>query len=128
MVGEFYVSYRAKMDKQGQKEDTETRPSITFVVELIAALAGLQESSSVNTPLELNVKYCRAEGDLLPDPTLYRQLIGSLNYLTITRLDISFAVQQALGKEFPASAPRLIQVFTQSDGPQKLFAPSGFRT
>ncbi|XP_015165287.1 uncharacterized mitochondrial protein AtMg00810-like [Solanum tuberosum] len=60
----------------------------------LIALAGLQESSSVNTPLELNVKYCRAEGNFLPDPTLYRQFVGSLNYLTIARRYISFAVQQ----------------------------------
>uniref|UniRef100_A0A3Q7JW56 Reverse transcriptase Ty1/copia-type domain-containing protein n=1 Tax=Solanum lycopersicum TaxID=4081 RepID=A0A3Q7JW56_SOLLC len=50
--------------------------------------------SSVNTPLKLNVKYCREEDDLLPDPTIFRQLVGSLNYFTFTRYNISFAVQQ----------------------------------
>ncbi|XP_027770312.1 uncharacterized mitochondrial protein AtMg00810-like isoform X2 [Solanum pennellii] len=60
----------------------------------LIALAGLQESSSRNTQLELNVKYYHAEGDLPPDPTLYWQLVGSLNYLTITWPDIYFAIQQ----------------------------------
>ncbi|XP_047257460.1 uncharacterized mitochondrial protein AtMg00810-like [Capsicum annuum] len=60
----------------------------------LISLAGLQDSSSVDTPLKLNVKYRREEGDLLPDPTIFRQLVESLNYLTITRPDISFAVQQ----------------------------------
>ncbi|XP_047260071.1 uncharacterized mitochondrial protein AtMg00810-like, partial [Capsicum annuum] len=60
----------------------------------LISLAGLQDSSSMDTPLELNVKYRQEEGDLLPDPTIFRQLVGSLNYLTITMPDISFAVQQ----------------------------------
>ncbi|CAA2969944.1 Retrovirus-related Pol poly from transposon TNT 1-94 [Olea europaea subsp. europaea] len=64
-----------------------------YIQDLIT-LAGLQDSSSVDTPLEVNVKYRREEGELLPDPTIFRQLVGSLNYLTITRPDISFAVQQ----------------------------------
>ncbi|XP_049345457.1 uncharacterized mitochondrial protein AtMg00810-like [Solanum verrucosum] len=51
------------------------------------------DSSSVDTPLELNVKYRLEECDLLPDPTLFRQLVGSLNYLTITQPGIYFAVQ-----------------------------------
>ena len=57
-------------------------------------MAGLQDTSSSNTPLEANTKYRSEEGDLLPDPTVFRQLVGSLNYLTITRPNISFAVQQ----------------------------------
>ena len=60
----------------------------------IITLAGLQDGRSVDTPLEVNVKYRRDEGEFLPDPSLYRRLVGSLNYLTITRSDISFAVQQ----------------------------------
>ncbi|GJZ84596.1 ribonuclease H-like domain-containing protein [Tanacetum coccineum] len=35
-----------------------------------------------------------ADGDLVSDPTLYRSLAGELQYLTFTRPDISYAVQQ----------------------------------
>jgi hypothetical protein len=35
-----------------------------------------------------------ADGDLVSDLTLYRRLVGALQYLTITRLDICYAVQQ----------------------------------
>ena len=58
----------------------------------IIELADLQNSAPVDTPMEVNVKYRKDEGDLLQNPTLYRRLVGSLVYLTITRPDISFAV------------------------------------
>jgi len=44
--------------------------------------------------MELNIKLRKEEGDLLVDPNLYRKLVGSFVYLTITKPDISFAVQQ----------------------------------
>lgn len=62
-----------------------------YIQDLIE-LAGLKDATAVDTPMEVNVKYRKDEGELLPDPFLYRQLVGSLIYLTITRPDISYAV------------------------------------
>ncbi|GKD00115.1 ribonuclease H-like domain-containing protein, partial [Tanacetum coccineum] len=45
------------------------------------------------TPVDTESKL-GGNGDLVSDPTLYRSLAGSLQYLTFTRPDISYAVQQ----------------------------------
>ena len=62
-----------------------------YIQDLIE-LAGLKDAIVVDTPMEVNAKYRKDEGELLPDPFLYRQLVGSLIYLTITRSDISYDV------------------------------------
>ena len=46
----------------------------------------------LDTPMDPNVKLIPGQGESLQDPGRYRQLVGRLNYLTITRLDISFPV------------------------------------
>ncbi|XP_019177704.1 PREDICTED: uncharacterized protein LOC109172908 [Ipomoea nil] len=46
----------------------------------------------VDNPMDQNVKLLPRQGEPLPDRERYRILIGNLNYLTITRRDISFAV------------------------------------
>ena len=46
----------------------------------------------VDTPMDSNVKLVPSQGELLRDPRKYRQLVGKLNYLTITRPGISFPV------------------------------------
>ncbi|GKV01615.1 hypothetical protein SLEP1_g14160 [Rubroshorea leprosula] len=54
--------------------------------------AGLTNSKIASTPLEPNVQLTSMDGSPLADPTCYRQLVGSLIYLTTTRLDIAFAI------------------------------------
>jgi transposase InsO family protein len=54
--------------------------------------AGITDSKIVDTPIEYNNRLNTHDGEPLPDATLYRQLVGSLVYLTVTRPDISYAV------------------------------------
>jgi hypothetical protein len=44
-------------------------------------------------PMEQNLKLNNADGDLLPDPSSFRRLVGRLIYLNITRSDIVFFSQ-----------------------------------
>ena len=46
----------------------------------------------METPMDPNVKLYEDQGELLSNPKRYRRLVGKLNYLTITRPDISFVV------------------------------------
>ncbi|XP_060960600.1 uncharacterized mitochondrial protein AtMg00810-like [Cannabis sativa] len=63
------------------------------------ALQLLQDTSFLgtkpaSTPMEPNNKLSSDLGEILPNPTSYRSLIGKLIYLTITRPDITFVVNK----------------------------------
>ena len=53
---------------------------------------GMLDCKPIDTSMDPNVKLVPGQGELLQDPGRYRRLIGQLNYLTITRFDISFPV------------------------------------
>lgn len=53
---------------------------------------GLLNAKPVDTPMDPNVKLLPNQGEPLSDTGRYRRLVGKLNYLTVTRPDISFAV------------------------------------
>ncbi|GJR33249.1 retrovirus-related pol polyprotein from transposon TNT 1-94 [Tanacetum coccineum] len=43
-------------------------------------------------PIDAKAKYTPTDVDPLPDPSLYRTIVGSLIYLTVTHPDISYAI------------------------------------
>ncbi|RVX16320.1 Retrovirus-related Pol polyprotein from transposon RE1 [Vitis vinifera] len=53
---------------------------------------GMLDCKPVDTPMDPNVKLIPGQGEPLGDPGRYRRRVGKLNYLTITRPDISFPV------------------------------------
>ncbi|CAJ2679256.1 unnamed protein product [Trifolium pratense] len=52
---------------------------------------GLLNAKPVDTHMDPNVKLLPNQGEPLSDSGRYRILVGKLNYLTVTHLDISFA-------------------------------------
>jgi hypothetical protein len=55
--------------------------------------AGMQDCKPCSTPVDTHAKLS-ADGVKVADPTHYRSIVGALQYLTFTRPDIAYAVQQ----------------------------------
>jgi hypothetical protein len=54
---------------------------------------GMTGCKPISIPLEQNVKLNADEGGLVEDTTMYKRIVGSLIYMTITRPDLSYAVR-----------------------------------
>jgi len=52
----------------------------------------MESCNSVSTLVETSIKLSKERDGLVIEPTLYKSLVGSLRYLTITRLDIVYRV------------------------------------
>jgi len=56
--------------------------------------AGMSNYKPAPSPADTKPKLSSGDGDLINDPTWYRSTAGGLQYLTFTRPDIAYAVQQ----------------------------------
>ena len=63
--------------------------------------ASIIDSKIVDTLIEYNCHLNSHDGESLSDATLYRQLVWSLIFLTVTHLDISYAIH--IGSQFMAT-------------------------
>ncbi|WVY93401.1 hypothetical protein V8G54_032489 [Vigna mungo] len=54
------------------------------------------EAHPISSPMVSNCKVSKHGADLFSDPTLYRSVGGALQYVTLTRLEISFSVNKYL--------------------------------
>ncbi|KAH9764049.1 retrovirus-related pol polyprotein from transposon RE1 [Citrus sinensis] len=56
--------------------------------------AHMLDSKGCNTPMSVADKLYKDKGKLFENPSLYRSVIGSLQYVTLTRPDIAFTVNK----------------------------------
>ncbi|WVZ91886.1 hypothetical protein U9M48_037999, partial [Paspalum notatum var. saurae] len=54
----------------------------------------MAECHSTATPVDTRAKLSATDGSPVADPSEYRRLAGALQYLTLTRSDLAYAVQQ----------------------------------
>jgi hypothetical protein len=63
-----------------------------YTVDLLK-VSNLLDCKPVSIPITSKGTLSRTHGIVLADPTPYRQIVGALQYLTMTRSDISYVVQ-----------------------------------
>jgi hypothetical protein len=69
--------------------------SQTKYAEELLDRAGMVHCKPAATPIDTKAKLSSSSGAAVRDPSEYRSIAGALQYLTITRPDIAYAVQQA---------------------------------
>ena len=63
------------------------------MLEILEKRANMLNCNPISTPVDTKAKLSLHDGDLHSNPTMYRNLVGALQYLTITRRDIYYAIQ-----------------------------------
>ena len=57
--------------------------------------AGMLDCKPASTPVDTKAKLSSSEGQPIADSSFYCSIVGALQYLTLTRPDLAYAVQQA---------------------------------
>ena len=76
------------------RHETITLSQHKYTIDILLA-TGMENCKPISTPCLLNHKLSAKEGTTYHDPTLYRRVVGMLQYLTFTRPDIAYSVNQA---------------------------------
>ncbi|GJW58994.1 retrovirus-related pol polyprotein from transposon TNT 1-94 [Tanacetum coccineum] len=79
----------------------------------IEVASSSKDNKIANIPIDVKAKYTPTDGDPLPDPSLYRTMVGSLVYLTVTRPDIAYAFHITL--LFPSASSLDLRAYCDAD-------------
>lgn len=64
-----------------------------YIMELLTK-ADMKDARSLPTPMTASTSLFATTGSVFEDPSLYRSIVGGLQYCTITRPDLSFSVNK----------------------------------
>lgn len=64
-----------------------------YISDLLESV-NMEEAKGISTPMVSNLKLSKQETTCFENPTLYRSVVGALQYATITRPEISFSVNK----------------------------------
>ncbi|XP_057972733.1 secreted RxLR effector protein 161-like [Malania oleifera] len=92
VVGNPVIGLGHVSDRQ-RKHQFVNRSRAKYASELLSR-AGFTDCKTIDTPVELNAHLTPSWGKPLYNPSLYKHLVGSLVYLTITYPDISYDIHQ----------------------------------
>lgn len=84
----FFLGFDVKRDANGFFLSQEK-----YATEVLAR-AGMSNCKATGTPADVRQKASGNDGNLIDDAAWYRSMAGALQYLTLTRPDIAYAVQQ----------------------------------
>lgn len=89
---EYFLGIEVQKLRNGSLLLSQTK----YIRDLLAK-ANMSEAKPIGTPMVASVKLSKHGSDTLvdPDPSFYRSIVGALQYVTITRPEISFSVNKA---------------------------------
>ena len=85
------LSYFLGLEVTSSSSDGYYLSQAKYAYDLLSK-ASITDNKIVSTPLEYNAKLTPLDSESISDATRYRQLVGSLIYLTVIRPDISHAI------------------------------------
>ncbi|XP_043721001.1 uncharacterized mitochondrial protein AtMg00810-like [Telopea speciosissima] len=124
----YFLGIEAKRNSQGM-----LLPQTKYALDLLKR-TGMTTCRPINSPVATGNKLSSYQGEPLSDPHEYRQIVGALQYLTMTRPDISYAVNQltlGVGITVKSSSLNLLGAYTDADWvgcPNTRFSTTGFCT
>lgn len=74
-----------------QEDDTLTLPQSQYCISLLQHFS-FEGANPISTPLAPNVHLSMYESSLLSNPTLYKKIVGTLQYHTLTRPNVAYVV------------------------------------